>query len=144
MQAIRNLRIACFFSIKSPVISIFILPKYNWESSKFSPTLHVPKGHWNLISNQQSFMTNLAKKLNISDPKDWFKITMATMHQHGGGGLLDKYDFSLCKLLSSVQPDYMKVCRESVSRIAREMKVRVEDLVNIPKEYLMKRIVVDW
>ncbi len=61
---------------------------------------------WDDISNQRSFMDNLSKKLSINDPIKWYKITMSAIQAHGGEPLLQKYDHSLGKLISSVYSEY--------------------------------------
>ncbi len=79
------------------------LVKYNWDIFNFT---QLPSGYWNDISNQRSFLEGLAKKLHIDTKDDWYKITQATLNQHGGSGLLKKYNFSLSKLLTRVFPEY--------------------------------------
>lgn len=64
-----------------------------------------PKGYWDNIANQRSFMDELTKKLNITD--EWFKITTKALKQHGASRLLQKYDGSPIKLLKTVYPKYL-------------------------------------
>ncbi len=53
-------------------------------------------------------MDSLAKKLNITDPEAWYSISSRTFIQHGGSGLLQKYDGSLRLLFTTVYPEYQK------------------------------------
>ncbi len=52
-------------------------------------------------------MDELAKKLNIIDKEEWYKITIKTIQQNGGSGLLSKYNGSPRKLLTTVYPEYL-------------------------------------
>ncbi len=66
----------------------------------------MPPHHWNSVANQRAFMDELAKKLNIKSPTDWYKVTRGTFTQYGGDGLLQRYHSSFYKLLSSVYAEY--------------------------------------
>lgn len=50
-------------------------------------------------------MESLAKKLNISTPKDWGKVTVAIIIENGGRSILKKYNGSLKEALISIFPD---------------------------------------
>ncbi len=69
--------------------------------------MRVPLGFWSDISNQRTFVVELAKKLNITNQQEWYKVTKATLLRHGCGGLLQKYDGSPSKLLAAVFPEYL-------------------------------------
>ncbi len=84
---------------------------YQWDHSKFMDVLAVPKGYWDVLSNQRSFLDNLAKKLNISSPEGWYYLTCTTFRKHNGTGLLSKYDNSPRKLLQAVYPEYPRPSR---------------------------------
>ncbi len=75
---------------------------YEWDISKFIST----RGQWDSVDKQRSFMDNLAKILNITDPTGWYNITAATLKQHGGESILAKHKFSPSALLASVYPEY--------------------------------------
>ncbi len=77
--------------------------KYSWDITKFA---QLPRGYWNDIANQRSFILDLAKKLNITAPESWYQITAGSIRQHGGAGLLSKYNGSLGALLRSMYPEY--------------------------------------
>ncbi len=51
-------------------------------------------------------MENLAKRLNIRDQEGWYSLTLNTLKQNGGYGLLQKYNGSPSKLLTNVYPEY--------------------------------------
>ncbi len=64
---------------------------------------------WSDFSNQRSFMDRLAKKLNITYPNDWYNVTNKVIKQHGGDGLLHKFNGSGTKLLAAIYPEYLKL-----------------------------------
>ncbi len=51
-------------------------------------------------------MDSLAKKLHLSDPRDWYNVTASTLREHGASLLLHKYNGSPSTLLSAVYPEY--------------------------------------
>ncbi len=54
-------------------------------------------------------MNSLAKKLNITDPEGWHRVSHNTLQKCGVGGLLaSKYNDSPTKLLAAVYPEYPK------------------------------------
>ncbi len=69
----------------------FTQTRYNWENP----------------SQQRAFMDDLAKKLNITNKEDWYKLTRDTVYRYGGGELLRKYEFLPSKLVMSVYPEYL-------------------------------------
>ncbi len=58
------------------------------------------------MSNQRSFMDSLAIELKIRNQEEWYHVTNKMLLQHGGHGLLVKYNGSIVKLLASVYPEY--------------------------------------
>ncbi len=85
------------------ILSLFTHYKYHWDVSKFA---NVPRKFWYNLEHQRSFMDGLAKKLNIEDKEDWYKVKGPSLLEHGGGRLLMIYNGSMSKLLSSVYPEY--------------------------------------
>ncbi len=83
---------------------------YSWDNSKFSHVhKHLGTGYWDDISNQRLFMEEMAKKLNISDHEEWYKVGQSVLYHHGAGGLLSaKYNNSPSKLLTRVFPEYLQ------------------------------------
>lgn len=88
------------------MISDIDFPIYNWHLTKLTKYSQLPRGYWDNISNQQSFLNDLAKKLNITSPSGWHKMSGPIIEQHGGAVLLNKYNGSITKLLSTVYPEY--------------------------------------
>ncbi len=107
---------------------------HKWDSTQ---TIHMKRGHWSEIDNQRHFMNAIASKLQISDPRDWYKITCKCMlQQKGGSGLLAKYKGSMSKLLATLYPEYRQACRDTVCSIVHDLKLaRVEDLIHVPLQY---------
>ncbi len=91
---------------------------YTWDIYRFSTKF--PSGHWNSLANQRLFMDELAEKLNITDEKGWYKVSLAMMKKYGGLGLVNKYKFSMHKLLTTIYPKY----RDNVFFIHRRKNVQ--------------------
>ncbi len=51
-------------------------------------------------------MDDLAKQLNITDHDEWYNVSHKVVQQKAGS-LITMYNGSLCKLLSSVYPEYL-------------------------------------
>ncbi len=66
----------------------------------------VEKGYWDDKLRPRLFMDDLAKHLNITDLSGWYKITWATLRQHGGSRLLSKFNNSPFQLLRAVYTQY--------------------------------------
>jgi hypothetical protein len=64
-----------------------------WQERKVltpSPRLN-PNGHWNRIQNQRQFFDNLAIKMNIKRPEDWYRVTRQTVLDEGGNFIVRHY-----------------------------------------------------
>ncbi len=91
--------------------------RYTWDLSKFRTHVHryEPvfyhhcRNYWTSVSNQRTFMDNLAKKLNIKDHEGWFKVSNAVVAENGGNSLLVKFKGSFSKILQHVYPQYPMV-----------------------------------
>jgi len=84
----------CFPELKLP------LP----TRAKYAPVI----GHWKSLSNQREYFDNLAKKLDIKEPDDWYYISVRQIEkQFGGRGILNRYyNGSLIKALQAIYPDH--------------------------------------
>ncbi len=115
------------------LLVLLIFNRYKWDISKFV----YPPSYWHDLPQQRKFMNDLAEKLNISSTEDWYRVTAKTIQTHGGSGLLDRYENSPSKLLSTLYPEYKNSCKEFLISIAREWKLsNIADLQNIPPKYL--------
>ncbi len=120
--------------ISTPELSLYS----NWNGGSNEIFLR-SRSYWNDISNQHSFLRDLAKHLNITDSTEWFKVTTKHVKQCGGSGLLAKFH-SLSNMLVTLCPEYKTACRESVMTIMCDLKVdKVEDLLKLPLGYLKTR-----
>lgn len=77
----------------------------------------VPPGFWKDEKNQLSFLEQLKKELNYKSMEglknrdniniaDWYKVSLEEIRKCGGSTLLELYNNSLAKLISSVYKDY--------------------------------------
>ncbi len=71
-----------------------------WPSIK---TLRASGHSW---QNHRVLMDSLAKKLNITDQEAWYKVTWSTLSQNGVDKLLQLYNESPTRLITSVYPEY--------------------------------------
>ncbi len=81
---------------------------YKWDSTKFNCAHRLPLGYWNVIDNQRAFLDDIAKKLNITQHEDWYRISRRVLQQHGGASLLSKYK-NVHRLLCIVYPEYRPI-----------------------------------
>ncbi len=70
-------------------------------------TPFLPRGHWDNVANQRSFMSELAKKLQITEQAGWYSVSSEVFKSNQGYGLLMKYGGSLNKMLQSLYPEYL-------------------------------------
>jgi hypothetical protein len=56
-----------------------------------------PRGHWKDKENQKAFLDQLAIKLNIQKPEDWYKVTSQLVLEKGGSFLAKYYNYSLIR-----------------------------------------------
>ncbi len=82
-------------------------------------------------------MDDLAKQLNISPNDIWNSLSAKSLKEHGGAGLLKKYNGSYTKLLENIFPEFKHSCRQYVHRIVSDLQLgNVKDILNVPLEYL--------
>lgn len=75
-----------------------LILEINWN-----PKVLQKHGFWNRKENQRHFLEHLERKLGISNPKDWTKVSLHTFNENGGGRLLKIYG-SLRNTLQNVFP----------------------------------------
>ncbi len=85
----------------TPLISV------NVNALVKSPLLLSNQFNFGNISNQRSFLDDIAKKLHITDKEGWYNVTDKTLKKHGGLELMRMYN-SRSRLLKSVYPEYLK------------------------------------
>jgi hypothetical protein len=73
-----------------------IYPEHNWPSIR-QTTQYKPYGFWKDIKNQKIFLDNLANKLNITKPEDWYSVKVETVLREGGYFVLSYYQGSLTR-----------------------------------------------
>ncbi len=78
---------------------------YKWDLSKFNSS-HRQAGWWDNMTNQRTFMNEIAEKLHITNQEGWYKLTVTTLRDHGANTLLSKYKGSPSALLRAIYPEY--------------------------------------
>ncbi len=83
-----------------------IYPEYKWNIHDWN---QVPRGHWDNMDNQRAFVDDIGKKLSITNKEEWYNVKFQDFLDHGGAGLLNrKYKGSVCKLLTTIYPEYQQ------------------------------------
>ena len=72
---------------------------YIWlDDNRFRPSF------WNHLENQQTYVSWLSKKLNISDLDQWYNISPELIKLNKGTTVISKYDNDMYLFLKSVFP----------------------------------------
>ncbi len=114
------------FSRVSTILQYQLFFRYHWDVTKFS---QLPQNYWSDFSHQYSFLSRISNTLNISSTEQWFDISPTTFSRYDGGGLV-RHHTSLGKVLSTVYPEYKKLCQDKVLHMVNDMKLSsIEDLI---------------
>eukprot|EP01118_Nematostelium_gracile_P005550 TRINITY_DN1762_c0_g1_i3.p1 TRINITY_DN1762_c0_g1~~TRINITY_DN1762_c0_g1_i3.p1 ORF type:complete len:436 (-),score=89.52 TRINITY_DN1762_c0_g1_i3:23-1330(-) len=81
----------------------FMFPEHKWDTTKFTK---VPKGTWDDIEFQRDFLKKLTKELKIKRMNDWYQITRKDIHEKGGRKILEKYQGSPSKMITSILTEH--------------------------------------
>ena len=72
---------------------------YIWlDDNRFRPSF------WNHLENQQTYVSWLSKKLNISDLDQWYNISPEVIKLNKGISVISKYDNDMYLFLKSIFP----------------------------------------
>jgi len=78
-------------------------PEHAWQPWRFSRT---PAHWWQSLEQQRRYLEWLALQLGYHTMEDWYKVRLADLEAHGGGGLVaNLYGSSPYALLSTVFAD---------------------------------------
>jgi len=80
-----------------------LFPEYDWCEWLFPAA---PKTFWDSVENQRRFIEWLGHEMGVRCWDDWYRVTERNVKQHGGDGLLTRYDYSLLGILSSLFPEH--------------------------------------
>lgn len=76
----------------------------------------VTRGYWLKEENQQKFLNDLAKRLQIKTPNDWGKLSVRRIKDLGGSSLLSLNGNSLKRTLRSVFKGFIRTYVVSLER----------------------------
>eukprot|EP01127_Copromyxa_protea_P017809 TRINITY_DN5486_c0_g1_i1.p1 TRINITY_DN5486_c0_g1~~TRINITY_DN5486_c0_g1_i1.p1 ORF type:complete len:518 (+),score=38.37 TRINITY_DN5486_c0_g1_i1:202-1755(+) len=129
-------------------------PEVKWLPWKFSTA---PPGFWENLENRKAYFSWLYNTLSLSNLQDWYNVSVQTIHENGGGGLLNRYYGgclyqALCDVYSDIwwQPwKFAKVpagtyrnvdtTKEYLDFLAKELQIkRFEDWYRIDNESARK------
>merc|ERR1712137_398085 len=77
-----------------------IYPEENWGAL----TTRLPRNYWSSKENIKNFFDDLAVKLDLKTEEDWNAVSVRTIKENGGSGILQKNP-SLFDILSDVYPE---------------------------------------
>ena len=78
-------------------------PNYQWKVWKFS---EVTKHFWSSIENQRSFLDDFYRENCFERMEDWYSVQGSQIKKFGGTSLLNIYNGSVSKILSTVYENY--------------------------------------
>ena len=94
----------CLYYENSPSVAVkrtFV--DYEWLEWKFA---FAPRGFWKVTGNCQRYLKWLADQLGVQTADDWYRITVQDFKDNHGWGLLQTYDSSPTKVLTTLLPEY--------------------------------------
>jgi hypothetical protein len=65
-----------------------VYPEHPWEASRFAKRAN---NYWKDKANQKAFLDELAVKLNVKKPEDWYSVVTSQIEKNGGVSLLRYY-----------------------------------------------------
>lgn len=77
-----------------------LVPGIKWDST----TSRLPRGYWSDISNQRTFLDNLAKTLNLKSLNEWSSVPSSVIKLNGGAQLLNLHS-SFRNALQIIYPE---------------------------------------
>ena len=63
-----------------------IYPDHTWTNAS-----HKSFGYWKDLNNQRKFFDDLAVKLHITKPEDWYSVSTKTLLEHDGSFIKTYY-----------------------------------------------------
>lgn len=79
-----------------------VYPSHSWEPWRYAAT----KEFWEDVANQRQFVDYLTREFAIQGLDDWYNVSLSEIKSRGGDSLLNLYEGSLAKLLSTLYPDH--------------------------------------
>ncbi len=77
-----------------------------WDETKFQELdTYWEREHFH-IHNHRKLLDKVGKQLNLKSYEDWYSVTTKQVRTLGKAGILNRYNGSLSKLLSTVYPEY--------------------------------------
>lgn len=64
------------------------------------------RNFWQFVENRKEFLLDVEKKLGIQKPEDWYEVKSSKVLHLGGSGLLNYFDHSISKAVTSIFPQY--------------------------------------
>lgn len=129
-------------SVARAIQKIFL--NHEWKPWKFND--HAWRDMWEDVSLQRTFVDELAVALNIATMDDWYAVTQAQICDHGGGGLISKYNSSPSKMITSILTEHtweLQRFLHSPKGMLEEVRSQRELLNSIGQKLCIKSM-EDW
>lgn len=112
-----------------------ILSEHKWEMQKL-------KGYWNDVENHRSFVKNrLTKELKIEKMSEWYNVKLKEIVEKGGGSLMERYNNSPSKMITTVMSEHNWNMKEFKNRkVWNDIENQKEHLARLAKELKIKRM----
>eukprot|EP01118_Nematostelium_gracile_P002202 TRINITY_DN12432_c0_g1_i1.p1 TRINITY_DN12432_c0_g1~~TRINITY_DN12432_c0_g1_i1.p1 ORF type:complete len:374 (-),score=47.94 TRINITY_DN12432_c0_g1_i1:428-1549(-) len=81
-----------------------VYPDHKWLPWKFADRMI--KGMWDNQKLQREFIHYLAQQLKIKEMEDWYGLSHTQIDQHGGAGLLERFDNSSSLMITTMFPKH--------------------------------------
>eukprot|EP01118_Nematostelium_gracile_P005548 TRINITY_DN1762_c0_g1_i1.p1 TRINITY_DN1762_c0_g1~~TRINITY_DN1762_c0_g1_i1.p1 ORF type:complete len:516 (-),score=96.38 TRINITY_DN1762_c0_g1_i1:23-1516(-) len=98
-----------------------ILTEHNWNLQMFR---RKPKQNWDDTQLLQKLIDHLSKELQITRMEDWYQVSSIQIRKKGGGALLQRYQSSPAKMLTSLFPSH----KWDLQRFTRKLTGTWDDL----------------
>ncbi len=74
--------------------------------NKLKSSNKTSRKHWHSKTAQRAFLEEYAQVSHINSQEDWYAVTLAELISRGGKSVLDRYNSSISKMLTSLYPEY--------------------------------------
>jgi hypothetical protein len=86
-----------------------IYPEYSAYWHGYTPRDHKPHAYWKDVRHQRQFFDQLASKLNIQRPEQWYTVKWDTILEAGGTFVSNYYKGSVTKGTELVTCAYLLI-----------------------------------
>ena len=116
--------ISYYYSNDMKLLLSTIYPHHNWNFNILIKLNSI--GYFKSIENQQKFMDDLFKKLELKSIEDWNKVSMSSIINNGGKNLLYHYENDFNRCIRSI---YSDIDWDSVEKPRKTESIKYFELI---------------